>query len=363
MLPARLSGTSHAIPFHNADAAILADMQPATDLFAAKSADKPPAAVKHGTVVSAPADAARRALAERLGASIRLGTSSWSFPGWAGLVYAREHSAAVLARHGLPAYAKHPLLRTVSLDRSFYRPLATAEYEALVRQVPADFRFVVKAAALVTDASLRDSGSGRPAQPNPLFLDPITTLEAVLRPAVDGLGEQLGVLVFQLSPLPRAWLAEPQRLLDALARLFDALPRPAHGLLAVELRDAALLTPAFAALLKAQGVRYCVGLHDRMPPLAAQLPVLRATWPGALVCRWNLQRGLGYADAKDRFAPFDRLVAPDLATREALARLIVATAAAGQPAYVTINNKAEGSAPLSVLALAEAIAAQSPPAG
>ena len=28
-----------------------------------------------------------------------------------------------LARHGLEAYAKHPLLRTVGLDRTYYRPI------------------------------------------------------------------------------------------------------------------------------------------------------------------------------------------------------------------------------------------------
>ena len=48
-------------------------------------------------------------------AGLRLGTSSWSFPGWAGLVYERTYSQSVLARHGLHAYAQHPLLRTVSV--------------------------------------------------------------------------------------------------------------------------------------------------------------------------------------------------------------------------------------------------------
>ena len=65
-----------------------------------------------------------RRLATRLPAAIRLGTSSWSFPGWTGLVFAPRNgkpaTEQVLARHGLPAYAAHPLLRTVSLDRTFY---------------------------------------------------------------------------------------------------------------------------------------------------------------------------------------------------------------------------------------------------
>lgn len=310
-----------------------------------------------GGVGPADVPAEFRQLASRLSPLLRFGTSSWYFPGWAGLVFARDYPQASLSRDGLTAYASHPLLRTVSLDRSFYRPLPAAEYARLGAQVPEDFRFVVKAASAVTDASLREPGSGQPAQPNPLFLDPVMTRDEVLAPTTAGLGERLGVLVFQLSPLTADWLAEPRRLLAALDRLFEVLPRPAHGLLAVEVRDAALLTPELAALLKAQGVRYCLGLHDRMPALEAQLPMLRATWPGPLVCRWNLQRGLRYGQAKGLFEPFDRLAAPDPATRTALARLIAATTGAGQPAYVTINNKAEGSAPLSIFELAGAVAA------
>jgi hypothetical protein len=86
--------------------------------------------------------------------------------------------------------------------------------------------------------------------------------------------------------------------------------------------------------------------------------MLRATWPGDLVCRWNLQRGQRYARAKDAWAPFDRLQAPDLPTRTALARVAAATLNAGHRVFITINNKAEGSAPHSVVAFAESLLAQ-----
>ena len=49
---------------------------------------------------------------------------------------------------------------------------------------------------------------------------------------------------------------------------------------------------------------------------------------------------------------------PDPETREALTKVALATAAAGLNAYITISNKAEGSAPLSVRALAEEIQRQ-----
>jgi uncharacterized protein YecE (DUF72 family) len=296
-------------------------------------------------------------LQERHGDRLHLGTSSWHFPGWAGLVWQRPAAEATLSRHGLAAYARHPLLRCVSLDRAFYRPLDAATYRALAAQVGNDFRFVVKAAAMVSDAQQRDPSNGAALQANALFLDPAAALALCVQPAAQGLGERLGVLVFQISPLPAAWLRDLPALHRRLAALFDAVvpALPAGALAALEVRDAALLTPELAALLKRHGVRYCLGLHDRLPDIEAQLPMLRATWPGDLVCRWNLQRGQRYAQARDRWAPFDRLQAPDLPTRKVLARVLAGTLGAGHRAFVTINNKAEGSAPHSVLALAQAL--------
>lgn len=301
-------------------------------------------------------------LAASIGPRVHLGTSSWHFPGWAGLVWDREHPEATLSRHGLAAYSRHPLLRCVSIDRSFYRPVDAATYARMAAQVPEDFRFVVKSPALVTDAHLRDPDSGRSLQPNPAFLDPQLALESFVGPAVAGLDRKIGALVFQLSPLGAARLRDAGYLharLDALfAACAPALPPPA--VLALEVRDAALLTPGLAALLKRHGVRYCLGLHDRMPAIEDQLPMLRALWPGPLVCRWNLQRGLQYAQARNLFEPFDRIQAPDPGTRMVLARVIAGTVAAGYAAFATINNKAEGCAPASVIELARQIADQAP---
>ena len=86
-----------------------------------------------------------------LPSDIRLGTSSWFFPGWRGLVYEGTHPQPALSKMGLAAYAQIPLLRTVSLDRTFYAPITTLEYARYARQVPDHFSFVVKAPALDAD--------------------------------------------------------------------------------------------------------------------------------------------------------------------------------------------------------------------
>jgi len=298
-----------------------------------------------------------QSLAAALSPRIHLGTSTWSYPGWEGLVWAGKHSEATLSKTGLAAYAAHPLLRAVGIDRGFYRPLAASDFERHAQQVPQGFRFTVKAPSLVTDALVR-SEDGRGQEPNPLFLDATTALQTFIEPAYEGLGASIGALVFQLSPLPGPRLANMNAQFDQLHALLLALPKPPAGVIAVEVRDAAWLTQDLVSLLKDAGARYCVGLHPKLPPLSEQLPLLRALWPGPLVVRWNLNRlhgPYGYEEAEKRYGEFNEMLDPAPETRAELARIIRGTAGAGQDVFVTISNKAEGSAPLSVRALAQAI--------
>jgi uncharacterized protein YecE (DUF72 family) len=299
--------------------------------------------------------------APALPTDIRLGTSSWFFPGWRGLVYDGVHPQVALSKRGLEAYAQIPLLRTVSLDRTFYAPITTMQYQGYARQVPEHFSFVVKAPALVCDAVMRDE-EGRGKVPNPHFLDAAIAAREFVVPCLEGLGAKAGPLVFQVSPLPRSLVDEAATLVERLAAFFAALPQELgrqRPLYALELRNAELLTPRLMKMLASCGVRYCVGLHDRMPEVERQEAALRALdgdTPGPLVVRWNLHRGFLYQAARQRYEPFDRLVDEDPETRLVLARMAANSFKAKRKVWVTVNNKAEGSAPLSLVKLAEEIA-------
>jgi uncharacterized protein YecE (DUF72 family) len=293
---------------------------------------------------------------------IRLGTSSWFFPGWRGLVYDRVYPQTALSKKGLAAYAQIPLLRTVSLDRTFYTAITTNEYARYATQVPDGFSFVVKAPAMVCDAVIRGE-DGRGKVVNPHFLDPAIAAREFVLPCLEGLEEKAGPLVFQISPLPRGLVEEAATLIERLAVFFAALPKELgrrRAIYALELRNAELLTPRLMRTLAAEGVRYCVGLHDRMPEVERQATALKALdgeTPSDLIVRWNLHRGFLYQAAKQRYEPFDRLVDEDVETRKVLAQLAAATFKAGRRVWITANNKAEGSAPLSVLKLSEEISA------
>jgi uncharacterized protein YecE (DUF72 family) len=306
------------------------------------------------------------AIATALSDRIRLGTSSWSFPGWTGLVYAprdgRPESEQRLAREGLAAYATQPLFRTVSLDRTFYAALSAAEFARYAAQVPGEFRFVVKAPQAFTDPVVRRPGSGVAARDNPSFLDAAAAAATFVTPAVAGLGAKAGPLVFQFPPLGRRLVADLRQTAGRIAAFLAALPEAIEGrrpLYAVEVRDPELACDEFATAIRDAGGVPCLAIHARMPPVAEQARAFGLDAPGSrlpLVARWNLHAGRHYEQARADYAPFDRLVEEDLPTRTALAALARAAAAAGRDVFITINNKAEGSAPCSVAKLAAAIA-------
>jgi uncharacterized protein YecE (DUF72 family) len=322
--------------------------QPQLDLFASPATPLPvvgAAAVPLPMVV----------LAHRLPHGIYLGTSSWTFPGWQGLVYDRAASANVLARDGLAAYAQHPLLRTVGIDRTFYAPLSAADYAAYAAAVPDDFRFLVKAHVWCTQPTLRDPGHAgwRRHTPNAYFLHPDYATEHVVEPCRAGLGPKAGPILFQFSPLDVRALGGPQHFATRLHAFLEALP---HGpVYAVELRNHQLLSPAYREVLTDLGMCHCFNIHPSMPALREQMRLLPPETMPALVVRWMLHPARRYEEAKTRYQPFDHIVDDDCDNRQTITRLCLAALAAGRPGFVITNNKAEGSAPCTVFKLAECI--------
>lgn len=300
----------------------------------------------------APVDEALAEVRARLPGGLRLGTSSWSFPGWDGIVYDRRASQRVLSQEGLAPYAAHPLLRTVGVDRTYYRPMAAADLRAYADSVPADFRFLVKADRLVTSPQDPEGYGVRRA--NPLFLDPEYATTEVITPVVEGLGAKAGPILFQFSPIPPNLVGGRAAFLKRLAAFLDDLPD--GPLYAIELRTPAFLTEEYAALLLEREVAHCYTIHPAMAPLERQLHVIPPFYQPALVVRWMLHGGLRYEVAKERYEPFNRLVDPDVATRELVAKTVLDAALAEKKAFVIANNKAEGSAPLTLLRLAERVA-------
>lgn len=317
-----------------------------------------PPAPKRGAIEPATVDDETRRLGAALPPTLRLGTSSWSFPGWAGVVYRDLASEAALAKGGLGAYAAHPLLGAVGVDRTFYAPVGVDTLAGYAAAVPATFRFLVKAHEALTLARFPAHaryGTLR-GQPSPQYLDAAYARDAVIAPFVDGLGSRGGVLLFQFAPQPAELLAgpggksAPRRFAERLYRFLRELPPGPRY--AVEVRTAELLTPDYAAALRAADAVPGLAVLPGLPPLDVQARLTRVHEAPALVVRWMLAAHHDYESARAAYQPFDRLVDPDPRNRRAIADLLRGAIARGVPATVIVNNKAEGSSPRSIVELA-----------
>ena len=161
-----------------------------------------------------------------------VGTSGYSYPEWKGIFYPAKTPAGQM----LGYYGKH--FRTVEINNTFYRPPTEPLLAAWAEQVPADFRFVLKAPQEITHVK-RLAGAGESV--------------ASLFAAAGVLKDRLGPVLFQLPPnfrkdvpLLRAFLAQ--------------LPPGARA--AFEFRHQEWFCDAVFALLQERGAGLCVADAD-----------------------------------------------------------------------------------------------------
>jgi uncharacterized protein YecE (DUF72 family) len=291
------------------------------------------------------------AIAARLPSGIHFGTSSWSFPGWKGIVYSRPQSQTALAREGLREYARHPLLTTVGVDRSYYAPMPVDDLRLYASQLPQGFRCCFKAPASVTAMTL-----GRASSPaaNPDFLRVERLVDDLLRPCDLAFADHTGPIILEFPPFPRSLDVDRDEFLRRLDRFLGALPSGFQY--AVELRDGRLLTSAYRDTLERHQIAHTFNYWSAMPTPGEQTTLVPVDIGPLTVVRLLLRPGTWYADQRERFSPFNRLVEPDEGMRADVVRIARKVVNRGRRVFILVNNKAEGSSPLTVMALAKRLA-------
>jgi len=291
---------------------------------------------------------ARRAaaVAAALPPTVRFGTSSWTFPGWGGIVYAGRPTQRELVDEGLAEYARFPLFRTVGIDRSYYAPLSDLELGDYARALPDDFRCAMKMWNAVTSAC-----DPRTFAPMATFLDPAIALTRVIEPVQRSFARHIGPIMIELPPMRGPHRPSPREVAEKLDAFLAAMPRDLT--FSVELRNRELLTREYLSVLARHGAGHVLNWWEAMPTLRKQLSLPGIFTSSTVVCRLLLPPGRRYEAQREAFAPFDRLVDPDEEMRADVLALLERAIREKRAVYVLINNKAEGCSPLTALAIAE----------
>ena len=280
---------------------------------------------------------------------LRLGTCSWKYDSWKGLIY--ETGKHYRPDDYLRDYAK--VLDTVEIDQWFWslfpghaRLPEARTVSVYEKSVPESFVFTVKAPNSLTlthfYAKQPPGAASLAGGPNPYFLD-----EGLLRRFLDvlsPLGRKLGPIMFQFEYLNRQKMPSKEVFFDRFGAFIRGAPKGFQY--AVEIRNPNYYSPVFFKFLKEHGLGFVYLDGYYMPPIAKVFEEFAPESADFQVIRLHGGDRLKIEGETDEV--WNRIVSPKLASLESAGKIVRANARKKVLTYVNINNHYEGSAPLTI---------------
>ncbi len=188
----------------------------------------------------------------------------------------------------------------------------------------------------------------RAGQENPNFLNAKAFLQHVLQPYRDAnFQKHTGPFLFEFQ---RHGML-PHEFVDKLDTFFSQLPKDFRY--AVEIRNPSVLGLAYRDMLQRHGVAHVYNHWCFMPGLAEQHGEMGTFTAPFTVLRLLTPLGMSYEDAKKRAMPYDKIVGELPEMRAETVELVKKAVGQKVRAYVLVNNRTEGNAPLTVQALVD----------
>ncbi len=286
---------------------------------------------------------------------LKLGTSTWAYEGWQGLVYTKPYPKGRFKGDCLAEYARYEyrgrvLFQTVGLDQTFYRPPTPRQLAQYAEQLPPGFEMCSKVWEEITIPRFASQPryGAKAGRVNPRFLDADLFVEQVLAPYGQALRDHTGPFIFEFQ---RTGI-EPEDFLPQLDRFLEHLP--SEYSYALELRHAGILGPDYQSILRTHRVAHVYNHWTYMPRLAEQHKRLAEAFTAPFVLlRLLTPLKVRYEDAVKTAEPYNRIVRPLPDMRADTIRLVTQALGENRQTYVLVNNRAEGCAPLTIQALAD----------
>jgi len=282
-----------------------------------------------------------------------LGTSSWKYRGWEGMIYRGGYSSeAQFQRASLREYtAAFPC---VGVDFTYFSWPMADMMAYLVESTPENFRLCPKVTKRITMSAFPNLPAyGKWAgQKNPDYLNIEAFQHKFLEP-IRTLKDRIGLIQFEFS-------GPEEDELERMKEFFEKIPRDLP--MAVEIRNPALVTPSFYRFLIDLNLSPAFSSWTKMPSIGEQWATYlqaggdrdRSPFLGLGI----LRPGRAYEEAVQLFQPYQEIrdIYPE--GTEQLAELGVWAMKKGRKAYILINNRLEGSAPYTLGRIVDRIKAE-----
>jgi uncharacterized protein YecE (DUF72 family) len=285
------------------------------------------------------------------GQGVFIGTSSWKYPGWRGMlydesryVYRGKFAESRFEKNCLTEYAE--VFKTVCVDAAYYAFPSEKYLRGLVEKVPADFQFGFKVTDEITLRKFPnlDRFGIRAGKTNENFLNADLFSRAFLKPC-ESIRANVGVVMFEFSRFYPSDYEHGRDFVAALDKFFGSLPT--GWPYAVEMRNKQWLAPEYFACLSRHSITHVFNSWDAMPSVGEQMTLEGSrTNPQLTAARFLLKPGSKYEDAVNAFKPYDRVTDQNPEARAAGKTLIAEGKKAGQrkKTFIYVNNRLEGNA-------------------
>jgi uncharacterized protein YecE (DUF72 family) len=289
---------------------------------------------------------------------VYIGTSSWKYPGWCGMLYDKSRyewrgkfAETRFKRECLREYAE--VFKTVCVDAAYYSFPSQQYLEGMVLLAPDDFLFGLKVTDTITTKKFPnlDRFGQRAGKPNENFLNVDLFAKAFLKPC-ESFRSSIGLLMFEFS---RFWPTDYEHGRDFIADLDKFLGQlPKDWPYGVEMRNRNWLKPEYFDCLARHQVAHVYNSWEAMPSVAEQmaLPGSR-TNPDLVAARFLLKPGRKYEQAVKTFEPYDSIKEENPEARAAGRTLVEEGKKAGpnRRTFIYVNNRLEGNAISSIAAM------------
>jgi len=275
---------------------------------------------------------------------LHIGTCSWKYPSWEGLVYDSKKP-----NNFLQEYARK--YKSVEIDQWFWSLFGidkvvlpkAAVVQDYVDSVPPEFYFVIKAPNSLSLTHLYKSHTSGSLVENPHFLSP--ELYQIFLDSLGSMQPQIGAINLQFEYLNKIKMPSPQSFLEKFVGFLKQVDTTIP--LCIEIRNPNFLNSNYFQILSQHhvGHTFCQGYY--MPDILEVYQDFSPLLKGTSIIRLlgSDRQGIEKTTGKS----WNKVVAPKDAEIPGIARLVSKMVdQAGMDIYLNVNNHYEGSAPVTI---------------
>lgn len=274
--------------------------------------------------------------------ALRIGTCSWKYDSWKGIVYSSKPKLNYLEEYSTR-------YNTVEIDQwfwSLFDDIVRLPEEPTVKEyynsVPDEFRFTIKVPNSITLTHYYPSRSKTSVKQNAHFLEP--DLFHQFLKTLEPMSGKVGTLMFQFEYLNRQKMSSQAELIDRLGAFFDTVDRSYPY--ALEIRNPNYLNKSYFEFLNRSNIAHVLLQGYFMPPIKDVFSKFKEQLGNPVIIRLHGPDRKKIEEITG--GDWSKIVLPKDEQLSWVPSIINYLYEREADIYVNVNNHFEGSAPLTI---------------